>query len=214
MSELDVLVSRHSEMIRKFSSRCSRRIEGYGPLRVLLVPLYWFLEANVEKEIDKDRLIIEWAVAAYHDGTDLSVVSREELFEKTKHADAAFLKKVSLPPLPDVRYQDFAGIRKKRIDVLFGTVYDLMKNWKGDNSFSETVKKTYSPGQFSEIIIDILYLYRLETRMVAASVELPSPAKKVKDLIEPKLYAVMERVAEEIAREYTEKIFAGAAVPT
>lgn len=213
MNELEVLVSKHSEMIHEFSSRCIGRIAGYGPLKVLLVPFHRFLEANVEKEIDKDRLIIDWAVAAYHNGTDLNVVSREELFEETKRADAEFLKKVSLPSMPDVRYHDLARIRKIRINVMFGTVYDLMKNWKGHHSFSETVRKTYSPEQFSETIIDILHLYRLETKVVADSIELPPPAKKVKDLIEPKLYEVMERVAEEIAKEYTKKIFAVAAVP-
>lgn len=213
MNELDVLDGKNREMVHEFSSRCISRIEGHVPLKALLAPFHRFLEANVEKEADKDRLIVECAVAAYYDGTDLGAVSREELFEETKRVDAAFLKKVSLPLLPDVRYQDIADIRNKRIDVLFETVCDLMKNWKEHHSFSETVRKTYSPEQFRKIIIDILQLYRLETMMVAASIKLPFPARTAKDRIEAKLYAVMELVAEEIAREYTEKIFAGAAVP-
>jgi len=208
MNELDVLDGKNREMVHEFSSRCIGRIEGHVPLKALLAPFHRFLEANVEKEADKDRLIIECAVAAHYDGTDLKAVSREELFEKTKHVDAAFLKKVSFPLLPDVRYQDVADIRNKRIDVLFGTVCDLMKNWKAHHSFSETVRKTYSPERFRRIIIDILQLYRLETMMVAASIKLPFPARKVKDRIEPKLYAIMELVAEDIAGEYTEKIFA------
>ena len=203
-----MLDGKNREMMHEFSSRCIGRIEGHVPLKALLAPFHRFLEANVEKEADKDRLIIECAVAAYYDGTDLGAVSREELFEETKRVDAAFLKKVSIPLLTDVRYQDIADIRNKRIDVLFGTVCDLMKNWKEHHSFSETVRKTYSPEQFRKIIIDILQLYRLETMMVAASIKLPSPARKAKDLIEPKLYAIMELVAEEIAGEYTEKIFA------
>jgi hypothetical protein len=208
MNELDVLDGKNREMVHEFSSRCIGRIEGHVPLKALLAPFHRFLEANVEKEADKDRLIIECAVAAHSEGTVLRAVSREELLEKTKHVDAAFLKKVSLPLLPDVRYQDVADIRKKRIDVLFGTVCDLMKNWKEHHSFSETARKTYSPDQFRKIIIDILQLYKLETMMVAASIKLPFPARKAKDLIEPKLYAIMDLVAEEIAGEYTEKIFA------
>lgn len=43
--------------------------------------------------------------------------------------------------------------------------------------------------------------------MVAASTKFPSPARIAKYLIEPRLYAIMELVAEEIAREYTEKTF-------
>jgi hypothetical protein len=208
MNELDVLDGKNREMVHEFGSRCIGRIEGHVPLKALLAPFHRFLEANVEKEADKDRLIIECAVAAHYDGTDFRAVSREELFEETKRVDAAFLKKVSLPLLPDVRYQDFADIRNKRMDVLFGTVCDLMKNWKEHYSFSETVRKTYSPEQFRKIIIDILQLYRLETRMVAASIKLPFPARKAIEHIETKLYAVMELVAEEIASEYTEKIFA------
>jgi len=208
MNELDVLDEKNREMVHEFSSRCIGRIEGHVPLKAFLAPFHRFLEVNVEKEADKDRLIIECAVAAHHDGTDLRAVSREELFEKTKHVDAAFLKKVSLPLLPDVRYQDIVDIRNKRIDVLFGTVCDLMKNWKEHHSFSETVRKTYSPEQFRKIIIDILQLYRLETMVVSASIKLPFPARKAKDLIEPRLNAIMALVAEEIAGEYTGKIFA------
>ena len=208
MNELDVLDEKNREMVYEFSSRCIDRIEGHVPLKALLAPFHSFLEANVVKEADKDRLIIECAVAAHYDGTDLRAVSREELLEKTKRVDAGFLKKVSLPFLSDVLYKDVADIRNKRIDVLFGTVCDLMKNWKGHHSFSETVRNTYSPQRFKGIIIDILQLYRLETMMVAASIKLPSPARIVIDLIEPKLYAIMGLVAEEIAGEYTEKIFA------
>ncbi len=203
-----MLDEKNREMVHEFSSRCIARIDGHVPFKALLTPFHRFLEANVEKEADKDRLIIECAVAAHYDETNLRAVSREELFEKTKHVDAAFLKKVSLPLLPDVRYQDFADTRNKRIDVLFRTVCDLMKNWKEHHSFSETVRKTYSSEQFRKIIIAILQLYRLETMMVAASIKLPFPARKAKDRIEPKLYAIMELVAEEIAGEYTEKIFA------
>jgi hypothetical protein len=209
MNELDMLVNKNNEMMHEFSSRCIACIEGNGPLRFLLAPFYRILDANVEKEADKDRLIIECAVAAHQDGTDLRAVSLHDLFEKTRQVDAAFLQKVSLPPLlTDVRYQDFVDIRKKRIGVLFGTVCDLMKNWKEHHSFSETVRKTYSPEHFRNIIIDILKLYRLETMIVAASIKLPFPARKAKDRIEPKLFAIMELTAEGIAAEYTEKIFA------
>ena len=208
MNKLDVLVKKNREMLHEFSSRCIGLIEDHGPLNVLLAPFHRFLEANVEKEADKDRLIIECAVAAYHAGMDLRAINREELFEKTKQVDAAFLKKASLPPLPGVRYQDFSEIRKVRIDVLFGTVYDLMKNWNEDHSLSEAVRKTYSPEQFSKILLDIFHLYRMETTIVEASIELPLPAKHVKDRIAPNLYEVMELVAEEIAKEYTKTIFA------
>ena len=209
MNKLDVLVGKNSEMMHEFSNRCIGRLEGHGALKVLLAPFHRFLEENVEKEADKDRLIIECAIAAYDDGKDLEAVSREELFEKTMQIDAAFLKKVSLPLLPNVWYQDAADIRKRRIDVVFETVYDLMRNWKEYYSFSETVRETYSPEQFSKNIIDILDLYRLETRMVASSIRLPLPARKAKNLIESQLYKIMGLVAEEIAREHKEKIFAG-----
>ncbi len=209
MNELDVLSGKNSEIMHEFSSRCIGRIEEHSTFKVLLAPFHRFLKENVEKEADKDRLIIDCAVAAYHDGKDLGAVSREELFEKTVQVDAVFLKKVSLSLLPNVWNQDVADIRKRRIDVLFEAVYDLMKNWKEHCSFSETVRETYSPEQFSKIIIDILHLYRLETRMVASSIKLPPPAKKAKDLIETKLYEIMGLVAEEIAKEHTTNIFAG-----
>ena len=209
MNELDVLAGKNSEMMHEFSSRCIVRIEEHGTLKVLLAPFHRFFEANVEKETDKDKLIIECAVSAYYDGKALGAASREELFDKTMQVDAAFLKKVSLPLLPNVWHQDVTDIRKRRIDVVLETVYELMKNWKEHCSFSETVRETYSPEQLSKIIIDILHLYRLETRAVASSIKLPLPAKKAKHLIESRLYEIMGLVAEEIARELTEKVFAG-----
>lgn len=208
MNKLAELVNKNSELLHEFSSRCIGRIEGHGPFKVLLAPFHRFLAANVEKEVTKDRLIIECAVAAYYDETEITAEIREELFEKTRQVDDAFLKNVPLYLLPDIRHQDFADIRKERIGVLLETVCDLMKNWKEHRSFPETVRKTYSPEQFSRIIIDILDLYSREAKMVAASAKLPPLETIAKVRMETKLYTVMESVAEEIAGEITEEIFA------
>jgi hypothetical protein len=207
MKALDVLVRKNSEMMHEFSSRCIGRIEGHGLLKVLLAPFHRILEANVEKEVEKDRLIIECAAAAYADGTDLGAVSREALLEMTKHVDAAFLKNVSLPFPTDVRYQDIVDIREKRIDIMLKTASDLLKNWEENHSFSEIVRKTYSPKQFNKVISDMLHLYQLETRAIASSLELPPSVKKVKAYIEAKLYEIMELVAEEIASKHSERVF-------
>jgi hypothetical protein len=211
VNRLDVLIRKDSEMMRDFSTRCLARIETRRTMKLLLAPFHRFLEANVVKEIDKDRLIIECAVSAFDAGTDLQSINREALFEKTKHLDAAFIRKVPVPLISiDVRYQDFAEIRKKRIDLIFETVYGLSTNWKEKITFPALVRETYTPKRFGETITEILHLYNLETRELGRSIKLPPPVGKAATLFVATLYTIMEEVAAQISREYTEKIFAPA----
>jgi hypothetical protein len=208
VNRLDVLIRKDSEMMHEFSSRCLARIETRRTMKLLLAPFQRFLKANVAKEIEKDRLIIEYAVSAFHKGTDLGAVNREEIFEKTKLMDAAFIKKVPVPLISiDVRYQDFAEIRKRRIELLSGTVYDLSKNWKEKITFPALVRETYTSKRFGETITEILHLYNLETRELGGSIKLPPPLGRATAHFVGALYTIMEEVAAQISREYTEKIF-------
>ena len=208
MNKLEVLAGKDSEMMNEFSSRCLARVEHRRPMKLLLAPFHRFLKANVAKEIDKDRLIIESAVRAFNHGTDLGAVNREEIFEKTKNLDAAFIKKVPVPLIAiDVRYQDFAEIRKRRIELISETVYDLSKHWKEKHSFPALVREAYTPKRFGETITEILHLYNLETRELGGSIKLPPPVGKATALFVASLYTIMEEVAGQISREYTEKIF-------
>ncbi|HTR45547.1 MAG TPA: hypothetical protein VMH06_07540 [Thermodesulfovibrionales bacterium] len=208
MNKVAVLTGKDSEMMNEFSNRCLARVETRRTMKLLLAPFHRFLKANVAKEIDKDRLIIECAVSAFQKGTDLQSIDRDVLFEKTKHLDAAFIKKVPVPLIAiDVRYQDFAEIRKKRIDLIFGTVYDLSRNWKEKITFPALVRETYTPERFGETITEILHLYNLETRELGGSIKLPPPLGRATAHFVAALYTIMEEVAAQISREYTEKIF-------
>ena len=203
-----ILCSTHSEMMHEFSRRCIGRLEGLGAFRLFISPFHRFLDANVMKEIEKDALIIGYAAANLEAGKGAGEV--EEIFERTKDVDRAFLEKLPAPFRLNVRYDDFAEIRKRRIAALMSFVGELVKNPEGAPSFPDLLKKTFTESRFREIIADMLHLYNLETRMVGSSIALPRPARIVKDALVAKLFTEMEQAARDIADEYAHKIYNGA----
>lgn len=195
-------------MMLEFSGICVRRLGRYLPLKFFLSLFQHVLDANVLKEIEKDRLIIEHAASGCERGMDRAAVAVDELFEKTKGIDDEFIRKLSTPLLSiDVRYEDFAEIRKKRIVSFVDMVFDVMGKWQDVLSFAENVKNTYAENNYREVLREVLHLYNIETRMLSHSFTFFGPAGRVKDLFADKLFATMEKTAEDIAAEYTRKVY-------
>src|SRR5208283_2311440 len=136
-------------------------------ISLLVRPLQIFkkrMDINVRKEVEKDRLIVEHASAAFHRGGEIGSAYVDEVFEKTKDVDREYIRKLSLPMVSiEVRYEDFADIRKQRIGSLSRAVCSMLSAWDASESFENAVKKTFSAGQFQETIGEILHLYNLET---------------------------------------------------
>ena len=195
-------------MMLEFSGVCVRRLGRYLPLRFFLSAFQHVLDANVLKEIEKDRLIIEHAATGFESGMDKTAVSVDELFEKTKGIDDEFIKKLSTPLFSiEVRYEDFAEIRKKRIVSFVDIVFDVMGRWQDALSFAGNVKNTYTEKDYREVLREVLHLYNVETRMLSNSFTFSGPAGRVKDLFAEKLFTTMEKTAEDIAAEYTRKVY-------
>jgi len=195
-------------LMHDFSGRCLDHLNQNRPFRLFLTPFHRFLEANVLKEIEKDRFIIEYAVRAFDAGDCEGAVHREEIFEKTKEVDAEFIRRVSVPLLSiKVCYDEIAHIRKGRIASLFRMVSDLLRNWEESISFPAMVRKTFTPEGYAGAIIEMLHLYNLETKTLSNSIKLPPPAGRAKDHLTAALFAIMETTAREIVADYSDKIY-------
>jgi len=192
----------------EFSRLCVSRLNNYLHLKLFLSLFQRFLDANVLKEISKDRLIITHAAAGFEAGKEKADVEIDALFEMTKKIDAEFLEKLSNPFFSmEVRYDDFAEIRKKRIVSLVNMVFDLLCNWQDTLSLADVVKKTFEEDGYRNLLVEVLHLYNIETKMLSNSVIFHGPPMTMKGLLSEKLFQTMEQAAGVISDVYTRKIY-------
>ncbi len=196
-----LLCEGHSGMMRDFSRRCIDRLLNHTTFGPFLSPLHHFFEANVMKEIEKDAMIIDYAVRCFDAGKEAET---EEIFSKTKEVDRAFLRKLPVPL--DVRYDDFEETRKKRIAVLVRFVTGLLERWDDSSSLAAVIRRTYTERRFVEMVGEMLRLYNLETKMVSSSVPLPAP-RIARERLSDSLFSKMEEAAHDAAAEYAKKMY-------
>ena len=209
MKKAEILCNNDREIMSEFSRLCLKRLDSYLPLKLFLSVFQKFYEANVLKEVEKNRLIIMHAAAAFHKGQERGEIDVSELFEMTKGVDHEFVKKVSNPFFSlTIRYEDFAEVRKKRIDSSITMVFELLSNWQDELPFSDNVKSTYEENMYREVISEMLHLYNLETRMLSNSITLRGPAARAKDTFAEKLFTTMEKTAKDIATIHTLRVYA------
>lgn len=210
MDNVDILCDKDSDFLHDYSRRCLERLTGHSLLPVPFPFLSAYLEANIKKETDKDRLIIEHAAEALAAGREPGDVDIGEIFERTKTVDRAFVRRLLIPSFSiQVRYEDIADIRKKRIARLSTTAGEVLRAWGAARSFSDAVQNAYSESQFREIILDILHLYNLETRSLTNSINFFSPFNRAISLFAENMFDTMEAVAEIMVDEYADKLFRG-----
>lgn len=208
MSKIEVLCTMDREMMLSFSRQCFARLDASLPLKLVLAPLQRFFDANVHKEIDKDRLFIEHAADEFEKGHDRSDIDLNSLFEMTKKIDNAFLKSLSNPFCPlEVCYDSLAEIRKSRMRSFINMVFDLLGNWHDASPLAVVVKNTYAEERYRDLLHEILHLYNIETRLLGSAFTLPVPTGRMKDLVAEKLFAAMERTARDVSRAYARTIF-------
>ncbi len=208
MKRVDILCDNDRKLMLEFSKLCVKRLNSYFPLKLFLSLFQQFLNANVLKEIEKDRLIIEHAAAAFEKGKDNADMDVDGLFEMTKKVDNNFIKKLANPLFSiDVRYEDFAEVRKARIAAFGNMVFDLLGNWQDALPFADVVKSTFAEQHYRKVLGGILHLYNVETRMLSNSITFDGPAGRMKDLFAAKLFFVMEKTAGEIAAVFARKIY-------
>jgi hypothetical protein len=206
MDKVGILCEKDSVMMHEFSRLSLERIKGHSLLSVALSFFSSYLEANVKKEVEKDRLIIGEAAAAFEAGLPACDLDLEDLFEKTKNVDREFLDNLMIPTFSlSVRYSDFADIRIQRIWRISRAVYALLGKWPDGAPFAEAAIKAYSGKAFKELIVEILHLYSLETRMLGDAIR--SPFHTTISAAVESLFQAMEKTTGELANDYAKKIY-------
>lgn len=206
MDKAGILCEKDRDMMYEFSRRSLQSLNTGSLLSVTLSFFSVYMQANVKKEVEKDRLIIEEAVDAFEAGRPVCDLDLEDIFEKTKRVDRAFLDSLMIPSFSiSVRYGDFADIRIRRIWRIARTVYSLLAKWPDSASFCDVVRNVYTEKEFKEIIVEILHLYNLETRMLGDAIRSPFHKAMVARL--ESLFRAMERAMEELAALYSKNIF-------
>ncbi len=194
--------------MHEFSKRCISSLKTHFMFKMFFSHIQDFLEENVLKEIEKDELIIKDTATVFDDGNDVDKVDVDSIFEKTKAIDKEFINTVSiLPLLIDIRYDDIKAIRKKRIQIMSRTVFDLLSHWKDSTHFVKIIRSAYTEEHFREIISEILRLYSLETRTLSNSVKLLPPANIAKKFFTTTIFNTMEETIEGLAFDFTKKVF-------
>jgi hypothetical protein len=207
VDKVSILCEKDKDLMFEFSRRSLGRVGNQSLLLGVLPFFSNYIDSNVKKEVDKDRLIIEEAAGAYAAGKPVCDLDLEDIFDKTKSIDRVFLNRLPLSSSFVVCYSDFADIRLQRIWRISKTVYAILKNWPDSSSFTDAVRQTYTGDTFKAILSDILHLYNEETRMLSKSLRLLPPFNKAAQKCTETLYQAMEEVTEDIAEQYARKIF-------
>ncbi len=206
MDKVTVLCDKDRDMMHEFSRRSLDRINGRPFLSVTLSFFSAYMDANVKKEVEKDRLIIQEAAEAYRVGKPACDLDLEDIFEKTKKIDKSFLDNLLIPSFSiSVRYSDFADIRIQRIWRISRTVYALLQKWPDTAPFTDAVRNAYPGKEFKGILAEILHLYNQETRMLSHAIRSPF-TKTIHTYVET-LFQAMEQVTGELTDIYTNKIY-------
>ncbi len=206
MNRIDILCEQDSSMMHEFSRRSLDRISGGTLLSMARSFFSTYMQANVRKEIEKDRLIIEEAAAAYEAGRPACDLDLEDIFEKTKGTDSRFLEGLMIPSFSIVvHYGDFADIRIQRIWRISKTVYALLGRWPEEASFADAAKASFSEDEFRSIIGELLHLYSMETRMLGEAIR--SPFRAAISAAGETLFRAMEEAKEELANDCAKMIY-------
>jgi len=196
MDKTAILCAKDRDILHDFSGRCLDRLPGTGVLCLPIPFLRTYLNANVEKESDKDRLVIVYTAACCKEGRACSASDVDALFEQTKEVDRVFLRKVMVPSLSlSVRYEEIAPLRKARIARLTRMIYDLLTHWNGDVPVENAVRAAYAEQDFRSGIAELFHYYNEETRMLSESIRLFGPLQFALNSFAGTLFGTMDTVA-------------------
>jgi hypothetical protein len=210
MDKAAILCEKDKVMLQEFSRRVVKRVTGQAVPAFRIPFIGAYIDANVMKEVEKDRIIIRHAAEDFAAGKGADEVDSDALFEETKTVDRTFVKSLIVPSLSvTMKYEDFAGIRKTRIRLLANDVHHVLRGWDDASSFEERLRSVYTEEQFKEAVIEILHLYNLETRMLGRSTRFFPPFRTAMKVFADTLFDIMEAVSRDLAENYAMKIYRG-----
>jgi hypothetical protein len=211
MNRVGILCGMDRAMMHEFSRRSVGLLGNSLRFRLILPLFSDLMDANIDKEVEKDAIIITRAAVAFAAGIDERNMDVSALFEETTGVDKEFMEKLlKLPAAASICYECICydcieDIRKRRIQILISAVYEILSRWPESVSFTEAAGKAYSQADFEVLLREILHLYSLETRELINSFRLPLP----KEPFAKAVFNTMEGVAGGVATDFGRRIFTG-----
>lgn len=198
----------NGRILRLFSQRTTIALRAALPLRLALPHLEPVLVLNVEKEVEKDSLVIQRAselTAQFPpDWTEIL----PQLVQATKEIDQEFLKRIDRFPIDIViRYEEIVPIRTRRMKLLFEAAQRIQARHELLTSSRKALRATLSQDELTLLLYELFRLYAEETRSLSRSVRLPGPLAFLREVIAQELLNVMLRVARPLANEITMATF-------
>ncbi len=187
-------------MLQAFSQRTVEGLKKHTLFRLALPPFQSFLDINVSKEVEKDRVVIVRASELQQSATKPVPDHVAALLLEARKIDQSFLRKATVFPVDiKIQYQDIERYRQQRIDLLLQASYRILSQWQGVSSFRTTVYALYSELQFQDLLHNLLGLYATETRMLSRSVRLPGLLSLARDSVTQTITNVMQQEAKTLA---------------
>ena len=208
MNRVKVLCAMNRVMLQAFSQRTVEGLKSHTLFRLALPPFQSFLDINVDKEVEKDRMVIVRAAELYQSGTRPGQEHMTALLQEARKIDQTFLRKATVFPVDiQIQYQDIEQYRQRRIELLLQTSYQIITQWQGLSSFRAAVNELYNEQQFRDLLHNLLKLYASETRMLSHSVRIPYPLSLARDSVTLTITSVMQQEAETLAKSLAHRVF-------
>ena len=206
MDKVRLLSAMSGAMMQEFSARTATRLADYTLFKLLLPVFRAFLDINVRKEIEKDRLVI--ACAAQRAGGAPTEADIQRLLQQARAIDRKFLQQAAVFPVSiHIEYRDIEQIRRRRIERLLETAGGLFAQWGQTPRFRVAVARLYSRAEFESLLREILELYSVETKILSRSENIPQIFHIARDSLSDTVHTVMVSVAEGLAGELTRKVY-------
>jgi hypothetical protein len=195
-------------MMQEFSTRTAAGLGDYTLFRLLLPAFRTFLDINVRKEIEKDRLVILRAATAQRAGSTPQEADIQQLLQQAREIDQKFLQQAAVFPVSiHIEYRDIEQFRRRRIERLLELAGRLLMQWGVTPRFRAAVASLYTPDEFRALLREILELYSTETKMLSHSVHIPRIFSHARDSLSETVHTVMVSVAKGLADELTHKVY-------
>ncbi len=208
MDKARVLCAMSGAMMQEFSTRTAARLGDYTLFKLLLPVFRAFLDINVRKEIEKDRLVIMRAAAAPRAGGAPQEADIQRLLQQAREIDQKFLQQAAVFPVSiHIEYRDIEQFRRRRIERLLELAGRLLAQWEVTPRFRAAAAHLYPRAEFESRLREILELYSAETKMLSRSVHIPQIFNFARDSLSETVHGVMVSVAQGLAGELTHKVY-------
>jgi hypothetical protein len=208
MDRASALAALNGKILNAYSARTIQALRTSAPLRVAMPYIEPVLELNVGKEVRKDALVIQYAVAAAENGEPPPRAKVSELFAHTRAIDQDFVARMDrLPVRVVIRYEEIEPLRTKRIRYVLDTAYRISIAWQQHPRLRDAIRAAYDRTDLELVFSLILDLYAQETRALSRSVQLPTMLAPLRERAAGHLASVMSQAAGRLSTDLAQGLY-------